>query len=32
MGTQVGLGVLEQLVIGPHVPSGFTELLDLARG
>jgi hypothetical protein len=32
MGTQVGLGVLEQLVIGPHVPSGFTDLLDPARG
>jgi len=23
-----GLGVLEQLVIGPHAPSGFTDLLD----
>jgi hypothetical protein len=29
---QTGLGVLEQLVIGPHAPSGFRELLDLARG
>lgn len=26
-----GMGVLEQLVIGPHGPSGFTELLDMAR-
>jgi hypothetical protein len=25
-----GSGVLEQLVIGPHEPSGFKELLDLA--
>jgi hypothetical protein len=27
----VGRGVLEQLVIGPHAPSGFTDLLDLAK-
>ena len=27
----VGRGVLEQLVIGPHAPSGFTEMLDLAK-
>jgi hypothetical protein len=27
-----GMGVLEQLVIGPHAPSGFAELLDGARG
>ncbi|HYD09706.1 MAG TPA: hypothetical protein VEA78_06355, partial [Acidimicrobiales bacterium] len=27
----VGIGILEQLVIGPHAPSGFTELLDGAR-
>ncbi len=25
-----GLGVLEQLIIGPHGPSGFTDLLDPA--
>ena len=25
-----GVGVLEQLIIGPHAPSGFTEVLDLA--
>lgn len=31
-GAQTGLGVLEQLVIGPHEPSGFRELLDPARG
>lgn len=29
-GERVGAGVLEQLVIGPHVPSGFTSLLDPA--
>ena len=23
-----GLGVLEELLIGPHSPSGFEELLD----
>jgi hypothetical protein len=27
---EIGRGVLEQLVIGPHAPSGFTELLDFA--
>jgi hypothetical protein len=27
-GAREGLGVLEQLVIGPHAPSGFTGLLD----
>jgi len=27
-GDAQGLGVLEQLVIGPHAPSGFTGLLD----
>jgi hypothetical protein len=32
MGGEEGLGVLEQLVIGPHQPSGFSELLDPARG
>lgn len=25
-----GRGVLEQLIFGPHAPSGFTELFDLA--
>ena len=25
---RTGLGVLEQLVVGPHNPSGFTGLLD----
>jgi hypothetical protein len=25
-----GMGVLEQLIIGPHAPSGFKELLDTA--
>ena len=27
----VGRGVLEQLVIGPHKPSGFTGMLDFAK-
>jgi hypothetical protein len=27
---EVGRGVLEQLVIGPHAPSGFTQMLDYA--
>jgi hypothetical protein len=27
-----GLGVLEQLVIGPHAPSGFRSILDPAGG
>ncbi len=26
-----GVGVLEQLILGPHEPSGFRELLDGAR-
>ena len=26
--TKKGLGVLEELLIGPHSPSGFKELLD----
>jgi hypothetical protein len=30
-GEEVGRGVLEQLVIGPHAPSGFADLLDFAR-
>jgi len=28
--THAGRGVLEQLAIGPHAPSGFRELFDLA--
>ena len=27
---QVGAGVLEQLILGPHKPSGFKHLLDVA--
>lgn len=27
---QKGAGVLEQMIIGPHAPSGFKELLDMA--
>jgi hypothetical protein len=27
---QVGRGVLEQLVLGPHAPSGFSGMLDMA--
>jgi hypothetical protein len=30
-GTRRGIGVLEQLIIGPHAKSGFTELFDLAK-
>ena len=30
LGERHGHGVLEQLIIGPHQPSGFTELLDMA--
>jgi hypothetical protein len=29
--TEVGDGVLEQLVLGPHAPSGFSEMLDFAK-
>jgi hypothetical protein len=29
-GEEVGRGILEQLVIGPHTPSGFTQMLDFA--
>jgi hypothetical protein len=29
--TQTGRAALEQLVIGPHEPSGFTEMLDFAK-
>jgi hypothetical protein len=28
---EVGRGILEQLAIGPHAPSGFLGLLDMAR-
>jgi hypothetical protein len=28
---EVGRGVLEQLVLGPHAPSGFTGMLDFAK-
>jgi len=31
MGGQEGIGVLEQLCLGPHAPSGFKEFLDPAR-
>ena len=30
MGQRTGVGVLEQLVIGPHAPSGFRSILDPA--
>ena len=30
-GHRVGVGVLEQLVLGPHAPSGFTSVLDGAQ-
>jgi hypothetical protein len=31
MGEREGIGILEQLVIGPHQPSGFEGLLDGAK-
>ena len=31
LGPHQGTGVLEQLVIGPHAPSGFTGMLDGAK-
>jgi hypothetical protein len=31
-GDRTGLGVLEQMVIGPHAPSGFRDLVDGAPG
>jgi hypothetical protein len=31
LGERTGIGILEQLVIGPHEPSGLTGLLDPAR-
>jgi hypothetical protein len=30
LGTQRGIGVLEQLILGPHKPTGLTALLDMA--
>jgi len=30
LGTRRGIGVLGQLILGPHQPTGFKELLDLA--
>jgi hypothetical protein len=30
MGNQQGSGILEQLIIGPHEPSGLKEILDFA--
>lgn len=30
MGDKVGMGALEQLFIGPHAPSGFKDVLDMA--
>lgn len=30
LGRRQGRGVLEQLIIGPHAPSGFVDLLDMA--
>lgn len=30
-GNRTGIGVLEQLIIGPHQKSGFAELFDMAR-
>jgi hypothetical protein len=29
--TRDGAGVLEQLIIGPHAPSGFADILDPAK-
>ena len=31
-GNRTGIGVLEQIVIGPYAPAGFTEFLDGAKG
>jgi hypothetical protein len=28
--TRIGLGAFEQLIVGPHAPSGFTQMLDMA--
>jgi hypothetical protein len=32
MGERAGIGVLEQLILGPHAPSGFAGLFDGAKG
>ena len=31
-GERSGIGVLEQVVIGPYAPAGFTEFFDGAKG
>ena len=31
LGQRRGIGVFEQLIIGPHAPSGLRELLDMAK-
>ena len=31
-GERTGIGVLEQIVIGPYAPAGFTEFFDGAKG
>ena len=30
LGTRQGIGILEQLILGPHAPTGFKELFDMA--
>ncbi len=32
MGDRTGTGILEQLVLGPHTPSGFSSTTDVAGG
>ena len=29
--TRKGCGILEQMIVGPHAPSGFTDILDPAK-
>jgi hypothetical protein len=31
-GVRKGVGVLEQICIGPYAPAGFTQFLDGAKG
>ena len=31
LGEKTGRGVLEQLVVGAHAPSGFTQTMDMAK-
>ena len=31
LGAREGVGVLEQLILGPHAPSGFVGLGDMAK-